>query len=399
MKSRGELEEKIAAMSAVCGRCGSCRSTCPIYREIKWESSSPRGKIALAKDIFLRKQPSQMTESYIQRLLECTLCGQCTEICAAGLDTRELWLELRENLAQTGHLAPAFQQLSEQVESKHNISSTPNAYRLDWAEDLDELEVLENETGKEVAYFVGCVASFFPQLSELPQSIVKILDRAQVPYTLLGGEEWCCGFPLIAAGLPEKAKECAQHNVEVVRALGVKTLITGCASCYHTWYHDYPELLGEPLGFEVQHVTQFLAGLIRDKKIPLHKIEETVTYHDPCDLGRNGGIFDDPREILKAIPGLHFVEMLKNRKEADCCGGGGNLQSINPELSQAIALKRVEAAEATGASLLVSACQQCVQTLRLGARKNKRPIEVLDIVELLLRAIEEEEENEDIGQD
>ncbi|MHB1407914.1 MAG: (Fe-S)-binding protein [Desulfitobacteriaceae bacterium] len=396
-KTKTNLEERIAEASYVCGRCGSCRNVCPVYQEIKWESSSPRGKIALAKDIFLKHKQDKMTEFYTQRLLECTLCGRCEEICAADIHTRELWLDLRESLREKGRLHPNFRHLGEQVTSTHNISPTANEYRLDWTVDLDDFEVPEGKVGSEVAYFVGCVSSFYPQLAEIPQSIVKILEQGQISYTVLGGEEWCCGFPLISAGMSGEAQELARHNMEKVRALGVKTLITGCASCFHTWSEEYPVLLGEAeqeLGFEVLHVTEYLARLLQEKCLMPAGLSETVTYHDPCDLGRNSGVYEAPRDILQAIPGLDYVEMFRNRELADCCGGGGNLQMIDSGLSQAIAGRRVGAAVETGASILVSACQQCVQTLRDAARKEKLALEVMDITELLWRVLDHERGDE-----
>ncbi len=396
-KTKTNLEEQIAEASYVCGRCGSCRNVCPVYQEIKWESSSPRGKIALAKDIFLKHKSDKMTEFYTRRLLECTLCGRCEEICAAGIHTRELWLDLRESLREKGRLHPNFRHLSEQIALTHNISATANEYRLDWTDDLDDFEVPQSKDGSEVAYFVGCVSSFYPQLAEIPQSIVKILEQGQVSYTVLGGEEWCCGFPLISAGMSGEAQALARHNMEKVRALGVKTLITGCASCFHTWSEEYQRLLGEAggeaekgAGFEVLHVTEYFARLLREKRLMPAGISETVTYHDPCDLGRNSGVYEAPRDILQAIPGLDYVEMCRNRELADCCGGGGNLQMVDSGLSQAIAGRRVGAAVETGASILVSACQQCVQTLREAARKEKLPLEVMDITELLWRVLENE---------
>lgn len=389
MRTVQEIKKQIAANSYICGRCGSCRSVCPVYREIGWESAAPRGKIGIAKDVFLKKDEEGFTESYVHRLLECTLCGKCEQICAAGIKTRSLWLDLREELRERGRMHPNYQLLAQQIEKNRNVSTFPNEGRLDWLEDLDEIEVDVEKHGSEVAYFVGCVSSFYPMTAGIPQSIVSLLDRAQVEFTVLGGEEWCCGFPLIAAGNFRQVVDLAKHNIEKIRSLGVKTLITGCASCYHTWTHEYPGLSGEDYGFEVLHATQYLARLIREGRLVPGSLDETVTYHDPCDLGRNSGIYDEPREVLQAIGGLSMVEMPNRREMADCCGGGGNLQAVDKGLSTAIAVKRVREAAATGAEVLTSACQQCVQTLQAAARQEKIPLEVIDVTELLWRSFEE----------
>ncbi|KJR49167.1 CoB--CoM heterodisulfide reductase 2 iron-sulfur subunit D [Desulfosporosinus sp. I2] len=389
MKTIEELREQIAKTSYICGSCGSCRSVCPVYREIGWESAAPRGKIALAKEVFLKKKEEKATDQYAQRLQECTLCGKCAEICAAGIKTRELWLNLREDLRARGMEHQNLTQMARQIKTTHNISTFSNENRLDWVDDLDEVEVEVSKAGSEVAYFVGCVSSFYPMSVGISQSIVSLLDRANINYTVLGSEEWCCGFPLIASGNTQQVTELAKHNVEKVRALGVKTLITGCASCYHTWTHEYPTILRENLGFEVLHATQYLAGLIRKRQLVPGNLDETVTYHDPCDLGRNSGIYDEPRELLQAMEGVNFVEMPHRREMADCCGGGGNLAAVDKDLSQAIAVKRVREAVTTGATILTSACQQCVQTLQMAARQEKLPLEVLDVTELLWRSLEE----------
>src|SRR5512135_634386 len=150
-----------------------------------------------------------------------------------------------------------------------------------------------------------------------------IMERAGLSFTTLGGDEWCCGFPLQIAGMGQHAQAVARHNVEAVRALGARRLVATCPSCYHTWAHEYSRMLDEPLGFEVLHATELLAELVEAGKIELHSLEQVATYHDPCDLGRTSGIYDAPRRIIQAIPGIKFVEMADNREMSLCCGGGG----------------------------------------------------------------------------
>jgi Fe-S oxidoreductase len=171
--------------------------------------------------------------------------------------------------------------------------------------------------------------------------------------------------------------------------MGAKTLVTGCASCYHVWSHIYPEVLGEALGFRLVHSSELLAELVTQGKLVPHELNETVTYHDPCDLGRNSGVIQVPRDIINGIPGIKLVEMATYGEESTCCGGGGNLQGADQGLADAIACKRIKEAAATGASIVVSACQQCEQMLEKAARTEKLPLQVMDISELLLMAMEE----------
>jgi Fe-S oxidoreductase len=181
-----------------------------------------------------------------------------------------------------------------------------------------------------------------------------------------------------------------RHNLEAVKALGPKTLVTTCPSCYHFWKHSYPVALEEDLNFEVLHATEFLAHLLEADRLPLRDDlrEQVVTYHDPCDLGRKSSVFEAPRRILAQIPGTTLVEMPENREGSHCCGGGGNLESFDPELSSAIAARRIRQAAETGAKTVLSACQQCERTLFSAARSERIRIRAKDIVEAVLDATE-----------
>ncbi|WP_037351294.1 (Fe-S)-binding protein [Anaeroarcus burkinensis] len=376
------------AESDICGRCGNCRAECPTYRQTGWESATPRGKMTLLRRAAL-SQGGEERALLAKRISECTLCGSCTSQCAARIDLQQVWKQVRGELKKQGELPPAYDLLVKNLLDKKNISQFDNAARLDWAEELDEVpECLEAQEGSEVAYFVGCVSSFFPRAGQVPVAMVQLLERAGVSYTTLGGEEWCCGFPLLAAGAAEEMDAFARHNVEAVRELGVKTLITSCPSCYHTWTHEYPQRLGEELGFRVLHSTEYLLELVRQGQLVPEELEETVTYHDPCDLGRNSGQYAAPRELLQTIPGLELVEMASHGANAACCGGGGNLQSAAPQMAENIAKARVGEAMATGATYLVSACQQCEQMLEKAARVEKAPLQVLDVAEILWLAVD-----------
>jgi heterodisulfide reductase subunit D len=249
-------------------------------------------------------------------------------------------------------------------------------------------EIPKGVSGKkqaEVVYFVGCVVSFYPQSYSIPQSLAAILDRVGVDYLVMGGQEWCCGFPLIIAGMGKAAIESVQHNVEAVRQTGAKQLVTACPSCHHTWQHDYPHIIGQPLGFEVVHATQMLENIISEAALRLEPLEQTVTYHDPCDLGRASGIYEAPRNVIRAIPGIHLVEMEYHHEYSHCCGGGGDVEMADPDLVAAVARRRIGEVKETGAKLLLSACQQCERTLTGAVRREKLRVRVMDVIELVAR--------------
>ena len=172
-----------------------------------------------------------------------------------------------------------------------------------------------------------------------------------------------------------------------MRKTEAKRLMTSCPSCYHVWKHEYPHIIGEPLGFEVLHSTELLAEIIAAGKLAFRSLNETVTYHDPCDLGRTSGIYAAPRQVIQAIPGVNFVEMKDHHEYSLCCGGGGDVEMSDKELSAAVAKRRIQQAAETEAKYLVSACQQCVRTLAGAARREKIRIRTVDIVELVARTL------------
>jgi heterodisulfide reductase subunit D len=216
----------------------------------------------------------------------------------------------------------------------------------------------------------------------IPQSFVQILDKAGVDFTLLGGEEWCCGFPLIAAGMKKDAGALIQHNLEKVKEKGAERIVFACPSCYHTWMDQCKS------DVEIFHSTQFIKKLINEGKISFKEKKTKVTYHDPCDLGRASGVYEAPREILRSIPGVELVEMKGNREQCVCCGGGGNLEMVNPDLSAGLAQAKIEEIKATGAEMVITACQQCVRTIQTTARRKKIPMTVMDIIEFVLKNME-----------
>jgi Fe-S oxidoreductase len=187
--------------------------------------------------------------------------------------------------------------------------------------------------------------------------------------------------------MSDRLTELARHNVRQVRRIGARRVIFSCPSCYYAWAHIYPEIV-DVSGIRLQHATEFLTGLLTGDQVALGPVEEVVTYHDPCDLGRKSGVYDAPREVLARIPGLELREMTASRENALCCGGGGDVEISDPTVSTEVAGRRLAQVQATGARYVASACQQCKRTLQEGARRNKIRVRAIDIVELVWKSAE-----------
>ncbi|HUL36672.1 MAG TPA: (Fe-S)-binding protein [Thermodesulfobacteriota bacterium] len=374
------IPTNIADQFYQCIKCGLCSATCPVCKELLLEKYTPRGKIQLAR---YHSQGELDLSGHCQDIFaKCLLCGSCVTTCPSGVDLNKVFVSMREEIAKKKGVHHKIEDLVRTIVLNHNISNEDNSDRAEWRGFLKNLphHMYQKEKAK-IIYFVGCVASFFPLAQKIPQNFVRILDSAGVDFTILGGEEWCCGFPLIGAGVPEKAREMMEHNLRIVKKLEAQTIVFSCPSCYRTWQESYHSDL------ELLHTTQLIEKLIANGSIRLGKADLRVTYHDPCDLGRKGGVYDAPRRILKSIPGLTFVELENKRAQSLCCGGGGNLEMVDSDLTETLAQKKIEEIERTGAKIVVTSCQQCVRTIATRAKRQEVDLNVWDITELVLKAM------------
>ncbi len=381
----------------LCYQCEKCSSGCPTVPAMRYR---PAQMMRLAQ---FGLEDALVHDASIWR---CLGCDTCTVHCPHDLSVRRLVEVMRQHVMQDYYLpqgldavdgddvlrrgVQALGMMGERITTHYNVSGEDNTARLAWTDNLPEKpESLVRDPQAEVLYFVGCVSAMFPMSYGIPQGFVTLLERAGVTFTTMAEEEHCCGFPLMVAGQLEQAKALIRHNVEQVRALGVPRLVTTCPSCYHMWRHTYPEVIGEELGIEVLHAVELLADVLAEGRLELTEPRRSgvVTYHDPCDLGRKGGIYDAPREVIQSVPGYTFVEMQQSREHALCCGGGGDLETFDPDLVQEVASRRVAQAAEVGANVLLSACPQCVRTLAKAARANKTRIRVMDVVQFLEKSL------------
>ncbi|MCP4750545.1 MAG: (Fe-S)-binding protein [Proteobacteria bacterium] len=394
MSNQDYAVDELLTMEA-CTGCALCAESCPavtaaedgqlsgIYRlhELK---KLQRSRAGFLRKIFGRKGPSpEELKTFGETVFRCTLCAKCQEICPVGIRLKDLWLSLRQDLVHSKAYPKKIDMILDNIAESHNVFDEENEERADWVEDMRQAPddgYIKDKA--EVVYFVGCVSSYFPMAQRIPMAMAGVLESAGVDFTLLGEEEWCCGFPLLGGGLREHVQDVIDHNLAVIRDKGASKVVFACPSCYQMWREHYPP------EFELFHSTEFLLDLVKTGKVALKENELTVTYHDPCDLGRGAKVYQAPREVIRALPGVKLVELPDNRNKCQCCGGGGNLEMIDAGLSADIARKKIETVLSTGASAVVTACQQCVRTMNTYVRRNKVSLEVLDICQLVERSME-----------
>jgi heterodisulfide reductase subunit D len=364
-----------------CIQCGTCSATCPTAYAMDY---SPR-QVWRRVQLGLRDEVLNSSTFWL-----CTTCKACQVRCPRGIDLMDAMIALKEYAVGTDVNVPeGMKTFGDTIATSYNISADDNQNRQIWSQNLAHIPrgVKPRRRKAEVLYFIGCVSSFYPRTYSIPQALVQIMDQAEVEFTTLGGDEWCCGYPLHIAGMGERMAEFAQHNVRKARAAGVKRVVFTCPSCYYAWAHLYPEFV-DVSGIQLQHASEFLAELLAGDQVTLAPVKEVVTYHDPCDLGRKSGVYDAPREVLARVPGLEFREMSASRENALCCGGGGDVEVADHDVTTGVAGRRVAQAQATGAKYVLSACQQCKRTLQEGARQNKIRVRAMDLTELVWQSMQ-----------
>ncbi|MBL7073693.1 (Fe-S)-binding protein [candidate division KSB1 bacterium] len=332
-----------------CLECGKCTSVCPISRF--GGQYSPRLMIT-------RSIQGHYDELLVDRQIwTCLTCGMCNVHCPSDVHYTEFTRLARIESNRSGQEGLCSHGGVFQSLTKIMTSSNLKQNRMDWAS--SDLKISK---GGEFLYFVGCLPYFdvfFSDIGveslEIAKSVIKILNHLGIEPVLLPNER-CCGHDLFWTGDMINFQRLAEHNVAEIKKSGAKTVLFSCPECYRTFKLDYPQYVGE-LGFDVIHLSEFLAGKVANNALKFHALKKGVTYQDPCRLGRHLGIYDPPRQLLTQIPGLTLLEMPKSREMAICCGTSC---WTNCDLtSKQIQLGRLRSAKQTGADLLVTGCPKC----------------------------------------
>ena len=360
----------------LCYQCGLCDVVCPWNRVRNFSMRK-----------IIRQATFGLTDIESDDIWRCTTCGICPQQCPRDVKQIESGIALRRIATEYGVFpttAKPVRGVSASLLGKGNPLGEDREKRADWAQGLSVKPFTE---GMEILYFPGCYLCYDPRLKKVASATANILNKAGVDSGILGDKENCCGESIRKTGDEELFKRLARENIKTFVENGVKKILVSSPHCYHTFKNEYPEFM---VNFEVVHISQYLCELIQEGRIELtREYGKKVTYHDPCYLGRHNGIYDEPREALKKIPGLELNEMPEFRATSLCCGGGGGRIWMETLKGERFADFRIGQALGVGAEVLATACPYCIthfEESRLTLEDNVS-LEIKDISEIIAEVI------------
>lgn len=392
-----------AAQLEACTRCGMCAGACPFYEITHNPEHAPVWKLDLLRRAYdqrismagrlrvflgLERRIDRIDLAHWRDLNfgACSTCNRCSLTCPMGIAVGPLLHELRCRLAASGLIPDALQRVSQTLQRDGNVFGFPSSERAGWVDYMNEApDDLYQRPQAATVYFVGCVSSFAPRGQHIAEAFVQLLTLAGEDFTILGEGELCCGYPLRAAGLEAQAQAIIAQNIEAVKRSGASTVVFTCPACRLIWMQEYRPRLP---GVRLLHATELLAELVQAGRITPGELQATVTYHDPCDLARTGGVYEAPRQVLRAIPGVRLIESRERRESGLCCGGGGDVEMSAPQMTREVAKRTAAKLAAGGASLLATACPQCTRVLEEGIKTVSPGMKVMDISEILARSVQ-----------
>jgi len=414
-----------------CHRCSYCKfvpfqlmqsqrfsQCCPSIAFRNFHSYSAGGRVILALSI-LEGRLKEYTETLAKIVFECTMCGACQVQCRTynyNLNPMEVMQELRINLIENGQLILEHLMAIEGLKKEDNVFGELKEDRNRWLEGLDVKDI--NTEPADVLFHPGCRICYDKEFWENARAAITILQEAGVDVGTAGKEDCCCGGRAYEMGYKGELVNYAEALASRIKASGATKLVTPCADCYGTFKGYFP-LVGQGLGVEILHITEYLDRLVKEGRIRFKKkVPIKITYHDPCKLGRRGetgvawdgeykrlephifaavpekpirlglgGCYDPPRDVLRAIPGIELVEMERSRMHSWCCGSGGGAVEAFEDFSTWTALERIEEAKSTGARALVTACPWCERNFRDAIGGEDWDYEIYDVMELVREAL------------
>ncbi|MFW9938364.1 MAG: (Fe-S)-binding protein [Candidatus Thorarchaeota archaeon] len=371
-----------------CGKCGTCRTA---YQEDYWSKICPSGEFGKFEAFYLGGKnllswglvegKLKWTENLAKIFYQCSVCQACMQQCQipeihhyAG----EWLMAMREEAVKQGFgPMPEQKRYSEHIANEFNPYMEKHEDRLNWMPSH-----IINSSDSKIAYFVGCTSSY--REKEIAIATAEILNSLGIKFRVFK-EEHCCGSPVYMTGQFNEAQKIAESNIKIFKNAGIERIITSCAGCYRMLKETYPNKFGLEHEFEVLHLPEYLLNKLNNNELNFtNELNMKITYHDPCHLGRHMGVYEPPRELLKKIPGIELVEMVRNRYNAWCCGSGGGVRSAFKGLSEFAANERIKEAKETQAEAIVSACPFCANQFKTNISDS---FQVFDIAELVKKAL------------
>ncbi len=399
MKKEGSFTEGLSAQQLIeidaCTQCGECLKYCPVQDVTGNPLISPAEKIRIFREfikatsglksrLFGRKIDRKLLDDFTKAVYECTTCGACGENCTVGIFTQRLWPMLRKEMVRRG-LGP----IGAQALMPDLIRKTGNPYDMPAEERFSpwfpDVRVAENaETG----YYAGCTGAY--QARPMVRGDALVLGAIGQPFTMLPPEEEvCCGFPLFITGQHDMLEDLVKRLVERYRARGVRTLVCSCPCCVNMMSRDWPVFYGSELPFRIRHITQVASEAMKERKLVIkEELRERLIYHDPCYLSRGVGVIEEPRAVLRAIPGVELIEFDRHGSNSRCCGAGGAARKVFHENAISMGRLTIDEACLKKADRLILSCPACYEKVNAAMVGYENQVRITDIMELVAELLE-----------
>jgi len=356
-----------------CYQCGTCTGSCP------WGLV---GHLGVRNMIHLASLGLEGFES--EDIWKCTTCATCVSRCPREVEIIDIIRSVRGQLAEMNLIPPPLRTALSSITANGNPWLGDRKDRTGWIKDVDVKHI--SEAGTSTLYFTCCTPAYDPKTRSVARAMVRVLQSAGINFGILGSEASCCGDAVHRFGNPTEYEALAKSNAALFRKYGVREIITTSPHCYNIFTKYYQGLDG----ITVKHYTEVIAEALADKRLELKTpFEATVTYHDPCYMGRHNEIYDSPRSILKAVPGLTFTEMSRIRQDALCCGGGGGGAWMETKPGERFSELRVGEAAETGAGVVATSCPFCILMLVDATKTTNRDesMKIMDVAEIVAAAL------------